>query len=91
MEFEWHETKATSNLKKHGVSFEEALTCFYDSHEVVFYDPEHSKDEDREIMIAHSNKKRLILTCYTMRNEIIRLISARLATKKEVKTYEKGI
>lgn len=91
MEFEWHETKAKNNAKKHGVTFEEALTCFYDPHQVAFYDPEHSEDEDREIMIARSEKGRLLLVCYTIRDEVIRLISARLATKREVKTYEEGI
>ncbi|GAB4393519.1 MAG: BrnT family toxin [Gammaproteobacteria bacterium] len=91
MEFKWHETKAKTNAKKHGVSFEEALTCFYDPHQVAFYDPEHSDDEDREILIAHSEKGRLLLVCYTIRHEVIRLISARLATKREVKTYEEGI
>ena len=91
MEFEWHETKAKTNAKKHGVSFEEALTCFYDPHQVAFYDPEHSDDEDREIMIAHSKEGRLLLVCYTIRDDVIRLISARLATKREVKDYEEGI
>ena len=91
MEFEWHETKAKTNAKKHTVTFEEAITCFYDPHQVAFYDPHHSEDEDREIMIAHSEKGRLLLVYYTIRNEVIRLISARLATKREVKDYEEGI
>ena len=91
MEFEWHETKAKTNAKKHGVSFEEALTCFYDPHQVAFYDPDHSDDEDREIMIAHSDKGRVLLVCYTLRDDAIRMISARLATKREVKDYEEGI
>ena len=91
MEFEWHETKAKMNAKKHDVVFEEAVTCFYDLHQVAFYDPDHSEDEDREIMIAHSEKGRLLLVCYTIRNEVIRLISARLATTREVKCYEEGI
>lgn len=91
MEFEWHETKAKTNAKKHGVTFKEAITCFYDPCQVAFYDPEHSEDEDREIMIAHSERGRLLLVCYTVINDMIRLISARLATKREVKTYEEGI
>lgn len=91
MKFEWHDTKAKTNAKKHGVSFEEASTCFYDPHQVAFYDPDHSEDEDREIMIAHSEKGRLMLVCYAIRGEFIRLISARLATKQEVKDYEEGL
>jgi len=89
MEFEWHETKAKTNTQKHGVTFEEAITCFYDPHQVAFYDPDHSDNEDREIMIAHSKKGRLLLVCYTIRGELIRLISARLATKREEKDYGK--
>ena len=91
MEFEWHETKAKTNAKKHGVTFEEAITCFDDPNQVAFYDPDHSDDEDREIMIAHSNNGRLLLVCYTIRGEVIRLISTRLAIKQEVKDYEKGL
>lgn len=77
--------------KKHGVTFEEAISCFYDPRQVAFYDPEHSDDEDREIMIAHSDKRRILLVSYTIRENAIRLISARLATKQEVKDYEKGL
>lgn len=91
MKFEWHDTKAKNNARKHEVTFEEAVTCFYDLHQVAFYDPEHSEDEDREIVIAHSKKGRLLLVCYVIRGEIIRLISARLATKQEVKDYEEGL
>ena len=91
MEFEWHHKKAEVNAKKHNVSFDEAVSCFYDAAQIVFYDPEHSKDEDREIMIALSESNRLLLVCYTIRNDLIRLISARLATKREVKQYEAGI
>lgn len=91
MEFEWHEQKAKSNTKKHGVTFDEAITCFFDPYQVAFYDPNHSKDEERELMIAHSDKGRILLVCYTFRNGIVRLISARLATKTEVKDYEEGL
>lgn len=52
MEFEWGYKKAITNAKKHLVSFDEAITCFYDPHQIAFYDPDHSEDEDREIMIA---------------------------------------
>ena len=91
MEFEWHETKSKLNVKKHGVSFEEAMSCFYDQHQIAFLDPDHSDDEDQEIMIAHSDKGRLLLVSYLIRGDSIRLISARLATKQEGKCYEKGL
>lgn len=82
---------ARTNAKKHAVAFEEAITCFYDPHQVAFYDPDHSEEEDREILIAHSDKDRLLLICYTLRDETIRLISARLATKRERQNYEEGL
>ncbi len=91
MEFEWNESKAKMNTQKHGVSFEEAVTCFYDPHQVAFYDPDHSGDEDREIMIARSNQGRLLLVVCTIRGENIRVISARQATKREDEDYEKRI
>lgn len=91
MEFEWSYKKATINEKKHSVTFDEAITCFYDPHQIAFYDPDHSGDEDREIMIATSSHHRVLLVCYTMRGEKIRLISARLATKREKQNYEAGI
>ena len=83
MKFEWHEIKASVNLKKHDVAFEEAVSCFYD--------PDHSKEEDRELMIAHSNKGRLLIIAYLIRDESIRLISARCATTQESKWYEKKL
>ncbi len=91
MEFEWNETKSKTNVGKHGISFEEAVTCFYDPYQIAFYDPDHSEKEDREIMIAHSKNGRLLIVCYTIRDKILRIISARLATKREVKSYEEGI
>lgn len=91
MEFEWHDTKAKINLIKHGISFEEAKTSFYDPLQLAFHDPDHSTDENREIMIAHSSKHRLLLVVYTLRNEIIRIISARLATKREANDYAQRI
>ncbi len=91
MEFEWDYKKAITNAKKHLVTFDEAMTCFYDRHQVAFYDPDHSEDEDREIMIARSNHSRTLMVCYTIRDEKIRIISARLATKREKNDYETGI
>lgn len=61
MQFEWDDDKAQVNLAKHGVAFEEALTCFYDPEQVAFYDPDHSEDEDRELPIGHSSRGRLLV------------------------------
>ncbi|HLB43303.1 MAG TPA: BrnT family toxin [Gammaproteobacteria bacterium] len=91
MEFGWDYKKAITHAKKHLATFDEAMTCFYDPHQVAFYDPDHSEDEDREIMIARSNHNRMLLVCYTIRDEKIRIISARLATKREINDYEAGI
>ena len=91
MEFEWDYKKAITNAKKHLVTFDEAITCFYDPHQVAFYDPDHSEDENREIMIAQSKHNRILLVCYTIRGKKIRMISARLATKWEKSDYEAGI
>ena len=91
MWFEWDEHKAAANESKHGVSFEEAATCFYDQHQVAFYDPDHSQEEDREILIARSESGRLLLVVYTIRGEGIRIISARQTTRKETRDYERGI
>lgn len=91
MQFEWDEDKADKNESKHGVGFEEALSCFYDLNQIAFYDEEHSDEEDREILIAHSNKGRLLLVVYIIKGKVIRIISARKATKRETADYEKGI
>jgi uncharacterized protein len=91
MWFEWDEHKAATNENKHGVTFEEAATCFYDPIQVAYYDPEHSEEEDREILIAHSDRERLLLVIYTLRGEAIRIISARRLTPREAQDYEKGI
>ena len=92
VKFEWGEDKAASNLKKHGVSFEEASTVFDDPLAYIFGDEDHSADERREIIIGHSNQNRLLLTCFIERAEnIIRIFSARLATKKEHKDYEENV
>lgn len=92
IEFEWDENKNAINQKKHGVSFEEAKTCFEDDHARVFYDVEHSQDEDRSILIGMSPALRTLVVVYTERivqDEIVvnRIISARKATKKEFRYY----
>ena len=92
MQFEWNEHKARQNEHKHGVSFQEALTCFYDPRQIAFYDADHSEDEDREILLGHSRQGRLLVVCYTLRDDlVIRLISARRATRKEAQDYAKRI
>lgn len=91
MWFEWDEHKAASNKRKHGVTFEEATTCFYDPLQVAYYDPDHSEEEDREILIAPSDHDRLLLVIYTLRGEAIRIVSARQLTPREARDYEKGI
>ena len=67
MHFEWDEEKATANEAKYGVSFEEALTCFFDANQVAFFDPDHSEDEHRELLIGHSDHGRLLIVSYTLR------------------------
>jgi len=86
MEFEWNEQKAESNLSKHGVSFAEAKTVFEDHLYVDFYDPDHSYNEHRYIIIGESLQGRLLLVSYTERNNRIRIISVRKVTNKERKT-----
>lgn len=88
MQFKWDASKAAANLKKHGVSFEEAETVFGNPLAVIFDDEAHSAKERREIMIGHSQQNRLLLVAFTVRTSHIRLISARLATRKEREDYE---
>ena len=87
-EFEWDEEKATSNLKKHGISFEEGATIFNDPEIGTISDPDHSRDEERFISIGVSVQKRLLVIIHTFREERIRIISCRKATNTERKTYE---
>jgi uncharacterized DUF497 family protein len=88
LEFEWDDDKAASNKKKHGVTFEEAASVFADPLAAIFDDEIHSAEEQREIIVGHSSKARLILVCFTERADAIRIISARRATKKERDDYE---
>ena len=89
LQFEWNEQKAKRNLKKHSIDFEEAKIVFRDPLAYIFDDEWHSVGERREIIIGHDNKNRLLLVCFTERNQVIRIISAGLATKKERQDYEK--
>ena len=88
--FIWDEIKAESNLLKHGISFEEAKTAFYDPSARILYDPDHSKPEDRILLLGKSNSLRMIIVCHLYREhgKTIRLISARKATKTERKQYQ---
>jgi uncharacterized protein len=88
MKFDWDENKAASNLSKHGVSFDEAKTVFNDPLYVDFYDPDHSDDEERYLIIGESKQGRLLITSYTERGESIRIISARTVTRSEREAYE---
>lgn len=88
MKFEWDQQKAQSNLSKHGISFEEAQTVFDDPLYVDFYDPDHSEQENRYIIIGASLTGVILLVSYTERGDIIRIISARQVTKQELKTYQ---
>ncbi len=90
MQFEWSENKAASNLSKHGVSFKEAKTVFDDPLYVDFYDPDHSEDEERYLIVGESNRGRLLIVSYTERGDSIRLISARELTRTEREAYEEG-
>jgi uncharacterized DUF497 family protein len=90
MEFEWDQEKAQSNRDKHGVSFEEAQTVFDDPLYVDFYDPDHSENENRYIIIGTSSVGNILLVSYTERGDIIRIISARQVTKQELKAYQEG-
>jgi uncharacterized DUF497 family protein len=88
LEFEWDQDKAAS--KKHGVTFEEAATVYSDPLAAIFDDAVHSEEEQREIIVGHSAKNRLLLVCFTERAEAVRIISARRATKQERKDYEEN-
>jgi uncharacterized DUF497 family protein len=90
--FEWSEAKDRANRKKHGVSFEEAKSVFFDEYAVQFYDEEHSSEEDRFIMLGMSNLSRVLVLCHCERagSEVLRIISARKATKKERGFYPQG-
>jgi uncharacterized protein len=88
--FEWDEEKSRKNLRKHGVSFEEASTIFGDPLSVTIDDPQHSIREQRWVTLGHSAKHRLLVVVHTDRGGRIRIISARVAARHERKTYEQN-
>ncbi len=89
MNFEWDENKNAINIKKHGIDFNEASSIFYDDEAVMFDDPEHSEDEERFLLIGMSKALNILTVCHCYRadDEVIRLISARKATKTETEFY----
>ncbi len=89
IEFEWDENKNAINKKKHLISFEEATTVFYDDDALMITDPDHSLEEERFIMLGLSTKANLLMVCHCYRKSetVIRIISARKATKKEEGQY----
>ena len=89
--FVWDRSKAVLNRRKHGVSFEEAQTVFYDENAIEFFDPGHADREDRFIMLGLSFKLRLLVVCHCVREaqSVIRIISARRATRHEAKSYRR--
>jgi uncharacterized DUF497 family protein len=88
--FEWDPNKAASNLRKHGIRFEEALTVFADPLSLSVPDPDHSLREQRFLLLGRSAHDRLLVVIHADRGERIRIISARPATRRERETYEEG-
>lgn len=93
IKFSWDENKAEINQSKHGVSFEEAKSVFYDDNALLIDDPDHSIEEERFIILGMSKELRILVVCHCYRdsNKNIRIISARKATKKEQKEYLEGL
>ena len=89
MRFVWDPTKDEKNKKKHGISFEEAKTVFFDEYAILFDDPDHSEEEDRFLILGLSQRENLCIVshCYRGADELIRIISARKATKTETAFY----
>ncbi len=90
MHFEWDPVKARKNLRKHGVTFEDASSVFYDLLAMTGADPDHSKEEERMVTFGLSSSGQLLVVAHTERSDAIRIISARVATKQERKIYEES-
>jgi uncharacterized DUF497 family protein len=90
MEFEWDPDKANGNIDKHGISFQEAATVFGDPLSLTFFDPDHSDDEDPHVTFGQASSGRYVIVSHTDRDNRIRIISARLMTRRERKSYEEG-
>lgn len=91
MKFEWDPRKTASNVRKHGISFTEALTVFADPFARIHSDPDHSAREQREVIVGHSSRGRLLLVFFTERGETVRIFGARRATSHERNDYEETI
>lgn len=93
LRFDWDERKNKRNRTKHGVWFEEAQTVFEDPRGRLFQDPDHSEEEERFVLLGMSSVGRVLVVvhCYRENESLMRIISARKATKKEVQSYEEGI
>jgi uncharacterized protein len=89
--YEWDPTKSAANVKKHRISFEEAASVFLDADALTFLDPDHSDEEEREITIGRSARRRMLFVAHAVRDGRIRIISARRATRQERRQYEEGI
>jgi hypothetical protein len=89
IEFEWDKKKEKANVKKHGISFDEARSAFFDENAIQFYDPDHSEEEDRFILLGLSLKPQILVVCHCFRESetVIRVISARKADKDEELAY----
>jgi len=89
LHFDWDERKRSANKKKHGVSFEEAQSVFFDEHAIEYNDPEHSDEEDRFILVGKSYRLRVLVVCHCFRRSasVIRIISARKATRRERRAH----
>ena len=87
--FEWDEAKSRLNRRKHGISFEEAQSVFFDENALEFSDPDHSEEEDRFLLLGRSFRLRVLVVCHCMRQSesVIRIVSARKATAKERQVY----
>ena len=90
MHFEWDPAKARRNLRKHGVTFEEASSVFYDSLAATGIDPDHSESEERMITFGMSSSGRLLVVAHTDRGDAIRIVSSRVTTQSERRIYEEG-
>jgi uncharacterized protein len=90
IEFQWDPAKAVVNLRKHGVAFEEATTAFADTLSLTIADPLHSEGESRFVLLGRSQTGRMLAVVHTDRGDTIRLISARIATRMERKTYDEN-
>ena len=91
MNFEWDENKAATNQQKHGITFQEAATVFQDEDALQIFDPDHSEDEDRFILLGMSSILRILVVCHCYRanDAVIRIISARKAIRNESSTYKR--